>query len=378
MTAYDDYKASEEMLVSRSDVYNSPCASVGSIGGRHGNLMLVGHGVPTNSSCGDLVGIKVCLDWEAHDKILGTSGSRWSFKIGGKIDFEGGAGGKKAYVHVVNHSCNNFACPICYRSACYREADKAEQRLKELEKKFKLKVEHIISSFAPNSPENKLLDEGVNGMKKYRKKILECLKARGWLGGVHALHGFRYNAREKTWFYGAHVHSLGVIAGGYTCRNCPKLGIASKEVCHGCGGFEEVTRKLYETDKCIVKIAEDREGQRKERVSIFSTLSYELSHATIRNDVKRATPCWYSGVCSYRKLKVIIVKKGNVCPICGGKLEWCAYVGSEHLETDPSKLEYRSNLLTDCFDSGGEPRFLKKPTESFIKRFMKHGAREGE
>jgi hypothetical protein len=347
------------------DGYNSPSASYG-LGGRHGHWVLLGFREVTNEKCGLVVGLKACLDYFTHNAIMKEKGS--SVPKGGQVTLAGANVKNKVAVHVVVHHCFNSGCPICYDAYAIREAGKAEQRLEKAEMRFSGKAEHYILSYAPNSPENRLLDsEGDH--KKYFKRVLECLKARGIVGGLVVFHGFRFDKVYRHWFWSPHAHILGFRRGGYDCRSCEKVGYACVAVCEKCHGFEAVTRRCYERDKAIVKVAVDREGESRERDSLFATVLYELRHSTIRDDAKRAHPCFWFGTVSYRKFKVIIEKrKPCVCPICGGELEWVVFVGRGHIETDVCSLEFKRNFITEMFDSDGEERFLKRPSGSYGER----------
>ena len=131
-----------------------------------------------------------------------------------------------------------------------------------------------------------------------RKFILKALSVRGIFGGGMIFHGFRWNKWRKFWYWSPHFHVLGFVKGGYArCRACvdKKCEGRNKEFLR-CDGFEARTRRCFETDGVIVKVAEDRFGVKAERKSIFDTAQYQLSHACIRTDSKRAHAVFWFGV----------------------------------------------------------------------------------
>jgi rRNA maturation endonuclease Nob1 len=79
-------------------------------------------------------------------------------------------------------------------------------------------------------------------------------------------------------------------------------------------------------------------GKRK---TIFGTAWYQLNHSTIRTNVKRPHACTWFGVCSYRKLKVKVEKKKDLCPICGEELIKLHYMGIRHIVKEKGEGGFR-------------------------------------
>ena len=156
---------------------------------------------------------------------------------------------------------------------------------------------------------------------------------------------------------------MGFIAGGYGCRGCKKYCLAHPE----CKGFEGVVRRLREKDGYVVKVM-GRRGKRWSRYvlngekvtvvgnedNVFGTAVYELGHAGIAVDAKRANVvCWF-GVCSYRKLKVSVKLRKRLCPICADEFVRLRVLGSV------DDLPVGDDLfLVDGLDSSGEARFCE-------------------
>ena len=275
--------------------------------GEYGNFQLVGHGKVTNSYCGKFVSFYGCPRVELHDRIT-LDGANFKGKI---------------YVRRVFNSCDKPSCPICYRFGwATRQAGKIEMRLKEASKRFG-QVEHIVATVPPKF-------YGLT-LGALRTKIVKVLKVRGIIGGVLIFHGFRCNKR-KQWYWSPHFHVLGFILGGYgACRGC------KKKCFKGCGGFVDRKYRCYEKDGCIVRVL----GKRK---TVGGTAWYQLNHASIKKNVKRFHVATWFGSCSYRKLKVTVEYKKNVCPICQHELEEMGYSGSK-----PSILEC---LFSDVYSCG--------------------------
>ena len=144
-------------------------------------------------------------------------------------------------------------------------------------------------------------------------------------------------------YWSPHFHVLGFILGGYGCRSCKKT--PNIDVCRGCGGFEDRTRKAYATDGYIVKAL----GKRK---TVFGTAWYQLNHATIDTTKKRFHVATWFGVCSYRKLKVTVEKREELCPCCQHELKWLMYCGSKSFVTDRSSSNYKRDSYEDYEEDG--------------------------
>ena len=310
---------------------------------RYGDYFLVGSNPePTNPDCGTFWKFMGCLDYKAHNV------ARWLMPHVPK---------DSVFSKSVYHSCDSPLCPKCYKYGfAVREAGHIEARLKEASKRFGL-PEHIVDSV----PE---ADYGLS-LEELRRKTATILKARGIIGGVTIFHAFRYRnpkvARQTGlpvgWYWSPHFHILGFFGGeGYgKCRKCKfnPARFGSSEKCMGCGGFEGLTRKLYEKEGGragsghIVKVL----GERK---TIGGSAWYQLNHASVRRKNGRTShvATWF-GVCSYRKLKLINgadVGIKHKCPICGKDLVRLRYLG------DFSKISIsRRGDIVPMFDADGKP-----------------------
>jgi len=284
--------------------------------GRYGDFELVGHGKVTNDNCGRFSSYYGCVRAELHDKVL-LSGENCKGKV---------------YVRVHHHSCNNPRCPVCYKYGwASREAGKIELRLAEASKRFGL-VEHIIVGVPSKF-------WGLS-FEALRLKAIQALAVRDVIGGVLIFHGFRYNnadeARRKHvlmgWYWSPHFHVLGFIIGGYgKCRGCPKC-------VKGCGGFVDRNYRLNESDGFYLKVL----GKRK---TVGGTAWYQLNHASIKAKVRRFHVATWFGVCSYRRLKVKVERKRNVCPICEHDLVKLLYHGSKSFKS--GMREFVVDLVED-------------------------------
>lgn len=272
---------------------------------RYGDFELVGHGQVTNEHCGEHKGYFGCLNVKGHDKI-GSDG----------LSHKG-----QDFIRGVFKSCDKPSCPTCYKYGwATREAGKMEMRLLAASQQFGL-IEHVICSVPRR-------DYGLS-YEELRVKAVKILESRGVHGGGLIFHGFRYNDYKKAirkgvsmgWYFSPHWHVLGFIRGGYRCRGCTKG-------CGGCDGFEAIVRRLREDDGYIVKVAEDAEGVKGVRQTIFGTARYQLDHAAIKVGVVRFHVATWFGSCSYHRLKIRPEKKISRCPLCGNELVRVCFCGN--------------------------------------------------
>jgi hypothetical protein len=82
-----------------------------------------------------------------------------------------------------------------------------------------------------------------------------------------------------------------------------------------------------------------------ERETIGGTLWYQLNHASVDSSMKRFHVSTWFGVCSYRKLKVTVEKKKELCPICGEELEKLMYVGSLRIVKERNAAGYQPSFI---------------------------------
>lgn len=230
------------------------------VSARHGKWVLVGQNAPKNSYCGTWQKHKACLRTELHNQR--------------GLDLVSHS--KQVYWRNVHRFCDSPLCSVCFRYGWARRlADHATQRIFEASKRFG-KPDHIIVS-PPQSDWN--LFEFHN--EKYRAKVNKLLYSLGVVGGCQLLHAFRYASSQEAldkgvlqgFYWSPHSHLVAFIL-DYKCRRCPKLYKASEVNCAGCDGFENRVRHSYKDWKYIIKVKE-------ERVSVFGTLYYEASHASV-------------------------------------------------------------------------------------------------
>jgi hypothetical protein len=153
-------------------------------------------------------------------------------------------------------------------------------------------------------------------------------------------HGFRFND-VRLWYWSPHFHVLGVIKGGYGCRNCNH----ERGDCRSCSGFNGREVRGFEKDGYIVKVM----GERK---TVFGTAWYQLNHSTIRTNVQRPHACTWFGVCSYRRLKVTVEKRKHICKICQYELKPLDYHGSKSFVTDRNLPYFERDSLEDLMEDG--------------------------
>jgi hypothetical protein len=283
-------------------VVGSP--NVGSKWATFGLDQIVGNGSVTNEKCATFSTHSGCLRGDLHEGVM--------------LNGEDCSG--KGFFRVVLNSCHRASCPLCFESWAGREAHKVEGRLLEASKQFGL-VEHFIASVPP--------ERGHLTFAVCRKYILDALRVRGIFGGCIIHHVARWNERGKFWYKSRHFHVLAFVKGGYgRCRACvDKKCVGRDKQFLRCDGFEAVTRRCFETDGVIVKVAQDRYGVQAVRRSIFDTAQYQLSHASIRIDAKRANAVFWFGTVSYRRFHFKVEKHKVLCPICESELVRVRYVG---------------------------------------------------
>jgi hypothetical protein len=302
-----------------------------------GNLQVVGNGSQKYPDCGSYKHLKGCLNLNLHDFVT----------LDGK-DYRG-----KVYVRLVHKCCGNWSCTICYKGVAAREAHNVEKRVAEYVRRHGGVPEHLIIS-VPRS------DWGLD-FEVLRRKMEKVAESCGVRGGADIFHHARYanavEAREKGvpfgWRLGFHWHIIGILKGGYRCRDCKKCS------CSGCSGYNELWEKEREKSGWVIKIAMDKEGNVGKRVSIFRTAYYQLEHSSIRKDVTRPHPLTWFGELSYHRLKVKVEKHKHTCPICGSELVKLIYLGKELLVRDKSAFGYKAELFTDLYDSDGSVRFAE-------------------
>ena len=238
------------------------CEAPKDVSAHHGFWELAGQRPASNSYCGSFQKIKACLRVELH----------------AQSNLDGVSHVGEVFARKIHRSCNSPLCSVCVFSGwAKRLADHATQRIEAASKKFGLPQHVIVSpSFADWG-----LFEFENA--KFRLKVKKLLYSLGVVGGCMINHGFRYASYQESiekhvlqgWYWSPHLHVVGFLLGGYTCRRCSKLYRASVSTCAGCDGFEARVRRSYEQNKTIVKVKE-------ERITIFGTIWYQANHSSIQ------------------------------------------------------------------------------------------------
>lgn len=329
--------------------------------GVFGDFELVGHGKVSGYNCGKWLGINACLNVKNH-------GSE-PICLDGSVSHKG-----DIYARLVHKHCFNFRCPVCYKyGASYREANHMEQRLKAVAVaragvcKSSV-VEHVSLSIP--SKEYGLCFEDL------KKKMVAACHARGLFDFYAIFHPFRYHnheeflrsgtANEENWFFSPHWHILGFIEGGYQrCRSCPhgkrygskSWNRAGSPACRGCSGFEGVTREMYDVDSYIAKVE-------PERVTVKGTASYQLNHAGLVRNGKRASPAVGFGLLGCRGVKVKYVREKHVCPICKIELVKARYFGSRKFVLDEQSKDFK-RFFWSPMDEGMGDVWVKRTEKDF-------------
>jgi hypothetical protein len=296
--------------------------------GRYGSYSLVGRGDVTDPNrCAKWFSFVGCLRVDLHSFVV----------VDGK-SCEG-----KIFHHKVHGYCHKPSCPVCFRFGwAVREADMVESRLAEASKQFG-EVEHIIVGVP-------VKDYRLELEVLRRKIVMDVLRPRGVVGGCLIFHGFRYANRDESrvkgvpfgWRWSPHFHVLGFIFGGYgKCRGCRR----SRLDCLACSGFEGVTRRCNKRDGYIVKVKDKRK-------SVYHTAWYQLTHASLKVNVKRFHVVTWFGCCSYRKLKVFVKRRKAVCPLCGSPLVPLRYSGGRVHVFDKLSPEYVRDSIDNLCENG--------------------------
>jgi hypothetical protein len=324
--------------------------------GVFGDFRMVGHGQVTNSKCGHWLGVEACLNVKNHGD--------------GSVCLDGSASHKgEIYARLVHRHCFNFNCPLCYKfGASYRMGSQMAQRLEAVGKvragvcKSSV-VEHISLSCPPK-------DYGLS-FEGFKKNMVKACHARGIFDFYAVFHGFRYHnheeflasgtANQENWFWSPHWHILGFIEGGYQrCRSCPYgVSYGTKEynrvgspACRGCSGFEGVTRDANDSDCYIAKVE-------PERITVKGTASYQLNHATIVNNGKKASPVVGFGLLGRRGVKVEFVREKHVCPVCKIDLVRVHYFGIRKFVLDESSKDFKRSFWSPMNEGMGDVWVIK-------------------
>ncbi len=253
----------------------------------YGNWTVVGHGIKTNYKCGQFRRFDACTRVELH----------------GQSDLSGVSHSGLVFAHMVHHWCHSYSCPVCFlHGACLREAEHGSQRLKfasngGVDEKGVRHVsmgqpQHVVVSACKADYEL-----ANSSHDKFFAKVKRIINEVGILNACLVFHGFRYaNYQESIekgvpfgYYWSPHYHVVGFILGGYgKCRHCLKTErivhtVGGKTVtkhgderfCFDCDGFERRVRESFKKYGYIISNLD-------ERMSVFGTLWYQLSHMAIK------------------------------------------------------------------------------------------------
>jgi len=336
----DAYATAREQLAADAFVEPDPVFS------------LVAHGSVKDERCGTFMRRKTkvvigCLNVAGHKGVVGLDGFDYT---------------NKGFFKRVFHSCNRPECPSCGISGwAVRSSKFAEARLRYIAEKFGYEeIYHIIVSFPKNS--------SLSYAEK-KKYAVAYMRSVGIVGGMWCYHHFRYHGKNESYFGeparylkgNPHFHVVGFLKNGYGCRGCNNyLGnseIIDRDRCLACNGFEGKTRRAYDhmvehgKDALIIKVKDKRN-------TVGGTIWYELSHASLRKDVKRHVVVNYFGCCARNKVKVPKFKldfERCCCPLCKLPLQKVVFLGDykDLLAFMAVKDERNKGLWLDLKDKDG-------------------------
>ena len=167
-------------------------------------------------------------------------------------------------------------------------------------------------------------------------------------------HGFRVSKDGTHLEWSPHYHSLAVFKYGYACRECAHAGECGDFP--NCEGFENVTRKFYASDGCIVKVAKGYE----KRHSVVGSGWYLLNHSTICEGVHHSPTITWFGNCANTKFKSPEASAEDKCEVCGEDMLDCHHVGSRVIITDVTNPYYVPVFLDSEFDEDGNENYIEK------------------
>jgi len=298
----------------------------------------------TNSFCGNFSGYYICDRVDLHELIGRKIGKDYA---------------NKAFVRKVHFNCGKPLCPACYRSSwAGRQAHRMEVRLDATSKMLKesspesSEVLHAVVSISPK-------DYGIADEKVLRAKAKKALDELDFVGGGMVFHGSRHRRyellkcgakRQIATDWSPHYHGLFFLKGGYSrCRNC----VRKSNCLFGCGGWDDRRWQYYLKTGIYVKIMPKREkSYYDDKPNVGSTAWYFLNHSSVRRGAKRAVVVNWMGVSGYRKMKVVVEKRKQICPICGYELKRSLYSGHKHHVTSRYAFDYERDTLEDYTEDG--------------------------
>ncbi|HXX05717.1 MAG TPA: hypothetical protein VEJ68_02735 [Candidatus Bathyarchaeia archaeon] len=201
--------------------------------------------------------------------------------------------GRRNYIKQYQRSCYRPSCIHCYLKWIARQANRATRRIEEYAERTGQKPIHLMLMANKNQYDLPY--------KLLRKRMMEILKMAQWEGGAVIFHPFKFNENTRQFYYSPHFHLVGF------------------------GRKNKITR-TFGMFGWYVKIGE-------ERISVFQTFCYLLSHCGIR---KRHHVVTWIGELSYSKVPSEKESKITCCPVCGGEFVPVYYEG-EHPIVRPER-----------------------------------------
>lgn len=261
---------------------------------------------------------------------------------------------------VVKHEhwwCNYALCSKCFLNGWVpRTSRSMEARLNEGVKRGLGKVEHGEVSVKPEVA--RALPFSV-----LKEKTRAALAAVGIFDVELVFHGARLDRKRHVLVHSPHFHWVGFVRGGVDiCRNCVHV----REDCYDCPCFKGRGIREFRESGYLVKVFEERR-------TVFGTLKYILSHATIRRvrmhtrfGVQRFSPITYLGALAPRRMKIGRVKAVVGCPLCSKEMTRKVYVGEDrsanHVVKDINSPDYVPVFLDVAYCADGSDAYVDVPS----------------
>lgn len=215
------------------------------------------------------------------------------------------------YIEEWTHNCSKAHCPTCFRNWLKRRTQDSGRRLKQISKLLHRAPNHIVLSAGPD----------FDGSSK---QILKMVKAAGIIGGCKIFHAWRF--REKA--TGQAIAWKRTDINPNSKEKVPSYGTESPHW-HILGwGYLTPSNEFYKKTGWTYKNL----GPRKDD-SLYRTLYYQLSHATI--DGRKQTLTWF-GIVANNKLvtRVEVEYQVKLCPHCKSEMKKYQYYHNEPIEVD--------------------------------------------
>ena len=259
-------------------------------------------------------------DWKIVGREPATNpfcGKHRKFQRCSETALHGSIGGRDFYHNGVN-SCWSYRCHTCWKYGwAVRRAFSMESRFFTAEKVLGLptsSVEHFSVSMS-----KEWYDKSYDVMCQ---GCWSALRRRGILGCASILHPFRKDKRKRDLVRSFHFHCLGYLRDSYKCRECRK-NVNGVCLDLDCDGFEALTRRTYNSDGWIVKLATNELGVVEKRKSLYGTCWYQLEHSGYLEGVKNFQIVRWWGNVAKKKFKTVKRANAPSCPLCKGELHDC-------------------------------------------------------